>query len=80
MYIRKDIPSKRLWRKTNYDIETLIAEIDFKKRKWFLNEFYNSKKKQILHHLECLNCILNEYNRGYNNLNVNLNEFHEKVF
>ena len=58
----------------------LIAEIDFKKRKWFLNEFYNSKKKQISHHLECLNCILNEYNRGYNNLNVNLNEFHEKVF
>ena len=80
LYIRKDIPSKRLWRKTNYDIETLIVEINFKKRKWFLNEFYNSKKKQISHHLECLNCILNEYNSGCNNFNVNLNESSMKRF
>ena len=37
LYIREDIPYKRSSCETNYDIETLIVEINLKKRKWFLN-------------------------------------------
>ena len=62
LYIREDIPSKRLSCKTNYDTVTLIVEINLKKRKWFLNGSYNPNKNQISHHLECLNRILDEYN------------------
>ena len=55
MYIREYIPPKRLPYKTNYDIVTLMVEINH-------NGPYNPKKKQILHYLECLNRILDEYN------------------
>ena len=85
LYIWEDIPSKRLWYKTNYDIETLIVEINLKKRKTFLNESYNPNKNQISHHLECLNHILDEYNSEYDNFvsigdfNWNVTEFHKNV-
>ena len=80
MFIREDIPSKRLSCKTNHHIETVIVEMNLKKRKWFLNGSYNPNKNQILHHLECLNRILHEYNSEYDNFvfigdfNVNVNE------
>ena len=77
MYIREDIPSKRLSCKTNYDIETLIVEINLKKRKWFLNRSYNRNKNQIFYHFECLNRILDKCNSEYDNFvfigNFNVN-------
>ena len=72
--------------KTNYDIETLIVEINLKKRKWFLNVSYSPNKKQISHYLECLNRISVEYNSEYDNFvfisdfNVNVNESPMKKF
>ena len=80
LYTREDIPYKLLSFKTNYDIETLIVEINLKEKKWFLNGSYNPNKTQISHHPECLNRILNEYNSEYDNFvfigdfNVNVNE------
>ena len=72
--------------KTNYDIETLIVEINLKKREWFLNGSYNPNKSQISHHLECLNRILGEYNSEYDKFFFPRRlerkcecEFHERV-
>ena len=62
LYIREYIPIKHLSCKANYDIETLIVEINLKKGKWFLNGSYNPNKDQISHHLKCFNRILDEYN------------------
>ena len=51
-----------------------------------MNESYNPNKNQISHHLECLNCILDECNSEYENLvltgdfNVNVNESSMKGF
>ena len=50
LYIQEDIPSKRLSCQTNYDIETLIVEINLKKKVVF--ESYNPSKNQISHHLD----------------------------
>ena len=51
-YIREDIPSKILTYSSNCDIETLLVEINLRKRKWLLNGSYNPYKSQISHHLE----------------------------
>ena len=80
LYIREDILSKRLPCKTNYNTETLIVEINFEKRKWFLNGSCNPNRHHILHNLQCLNCILNEYKSECDNFvfmsnsKVNVNE------
>ena len=43
-YIREDIPSKILTYSSNCDIETLLVEINLRKRKWLLNGSYNPNK------------------------------------
>ena len=86
LYIREEISFKRLSCQTNYDIETLIVEVNLKKRRWFWNGSYNPNKNQILHHLECLNRILDENDSKYDNFvfiaafNVNVNESYMKEF
>ena len=64
-YIREDIPSKILTYSSNCDIETLLVEINLRKRKWLLNGSYNPNKSQISHHLECLNSLLDEHSKKY---------------
>ena len=58
LYIREDISSKILTYSSNSDIETLLVEINLKKRKRVLNGFYNPYNSHISHHLECLNRLL----------------------
>ena len=48
VYVREDIPSKILTYSSNCDIETLLVEINLRKRKWLLNSSYNPKKSQIV--------------------------------
>ena len=48
LYIRKDIPSKILTYSSNCDVETLLVEINLRKRKWLLNGSYNPNKSQIV--------------------------------
>ena len=51
-----------------------------------MNGSYNPNKNQILHHLECLNRILDEYNSDYDNFvfigdfNINVNGSYIKTF
>ena len=63
----EDLPSKILTYSSNCDIETLLVEISLRKRNWFLNGSYNPNKSQISHHLECLNSLLDEYSKKYEN-------------
>ena len=51
LYIPEDIPSKILTYSSNLDTETLLVEINLRKRKWLLNGSYNPNKSQISHHL-----------------------------
>ena len=67
LYIREDIPSKILTYSSNCDTETLLVEINLRKRKWLLNGSYNPNKSHISHHLECLNSLLDEYSKKYEN-------------
>ena len=43
-YIREDIPSKIQPCSSKCDIETLLVEINLRKRKWIFNGSYNPKK------------------------------------
>ena len=67
LHIRDDIPSKILTYNSNCDIETLLDEINLRKRRWLLYGSYNPSKSQISHHLECLNSLLDEYSRKCEN-------------
>ena len=67
LYIREYIPSKILKYGSNCDIETILVEINLRKRKWHLNGSYNPNKSQISHHLECLNSVLKECSKKYEN-------------
>ena len=60
LYIRKDIPSKILTCSSNCNIETVLVEINLRKRKWLFNGSYNPDKIQINHHLKYLNRLLDE--------------------
>ena len=86
MYIREDIPSKIVTYSCNCDIETLLVEINLRKRKWLLNGSYNPNKSQISHHLECLNSLLDEYSKKHENyvfiggFNVNTSNSSMEIF
>ena len=56
-YIREDISSKILTYSSSCYIETLLVEINLRKKKWLLNGSYNPSKHQISHHLKCLNSL-----------------------
>ena len=61
------LTSKIVTYSSNCDTETLLAEINLRKRKWLLNGSYIPNKSQISHHLECLNSLLDEHSKKYEN-------------
>ena len=71
---------------SNCDAETLLIEINLRKRKWLLNGSHNPNKSQISHHLECLNRLLDEYSKKCENyvfiddFNVNISDSYMKEF
>ena len=68
LYIHEDIPSiKILTYSSNCDTETLLVEINLRKRKWRLNGSYNPSISQISHHLESLKSLLDEHRKKYEN-------------
>ena len=67
-YIRKYIPSRLLNSKSKIGIETISVEINLRKRKWFLNRSYSSNKNLISNHFECLNHIMDEFSKNYDNV------------
>ena len=67
MQIREDIPSRLLQCKSQCNIESLTVEINLRKRKWFLNCSYNPHRDSISSHLECLNRVIDEHSKIYDN-------------
>ena len=48
-------------------IQNIGRHIPLRKRKWFLNCSYNPNKNLNSNHLECLNRIMNEFSKTYDN-------------
>ena len=69
LYIWEDIPSRLLNSKFKIGLETISVEVDLRKRKWFLNCSYNPNKNLISNHLECLNRIMDDFSKNYDNVN-----------
>ena len=67
LYVREDIHSKYLQVKSNCNIESICAEKNLRKRKWFINGSCNPNKSFIINHLECLNRVIDEYSKTYQN-------------
>ena len=72
--------------KSQYNVKSLSFEINLKKRKWFLNCSYNPHRKLISSHLDCLNCVIDEHGKTYDNFifiedfNVGIDENSKKNF
>ena len=67
LYIREDIKSKLLIKKSKCNIETLSVAVNSRKRKWFLNCSYNPHQKSISNHLECLNRFIDKHSNSFDN-------------
>ena len=67
MCIREAIPSRLLQSKSQYNMENLSVQINLKKRKWFLNCSYNPHRISVSSHLECLNRVIDEHSKTYDN-------------
>ena len=86
LYIREVIPSRLLQRKSQRNIESLSVEISLRKRKSFLNCSYNPHRNSISSHLECLNRVIDEHSKTYDNFifigdfNVGIDENSMKNF
>ena len=68
LYVCEDIPSKFLKVKSDCNIESVCVEVNLRKKKWFINGSYSPNKSFLSNHLECLNCIIDEYSKLYQNL------------
>ena len=55
LYVHEDIPSKFLKVKSDCYIKSIYVDVNFRKRKWFINGSYNPNKSFISNHPECLN-------------------------
>ena len=63
LYVHEDIRSKFLKVKSDCNIESICVEVNLRKRKWFINGLYSPNKSFLSNHLECLNCIIDEYSK-----------------
>ena len=67
-------------------MESFSVEINFKKRKWFLNCSQNPHRNSVSSHLECLNRAIDEHSKSYDNFifigdfNVGIDENSMKHF
>ena len=78
LYVREDVPSEFLKVKSDFSIESNCVEVNLRKRKWFINGSYNPNKSFISNHLECLNRIIDEYSKVYQNF-LFLEDFNASV-
>ena len=69
LYLRKDIPSKQLLTPTIHsDIESILIEVNFHKKKWLVVGVYNPSKLDINNHLKTLGKQLDTYLPLYDNV------------
>ena len=79
LYIREDIPSKRLNRVNSPNIcECFFVEINLGKKKWLLGNFYNPSKNKINANLSHLSKELDHYTRFYDNILI-LGDFNSEM-
>ena len=64
----EDISSRLLINKSKTGVENISAEIKLRRKKWFLNCSYNPNRNLISSHLECLNYIMGEFSKNYENV------------
>ena len=85
VYVQENIPAKFLSSEAK-TIEGIFIELNFCKKKWFLNCSYNPSKSNIITHLEHLRRSLELHSANYDNLlligdfNVNTSELKVKDF
>ena len=65
--VREDIPSKFLKVRSDCSIESICLEVNLRKRQWSINGSYSPNKSFIPNHLKCLNRIMDEYSKLYQN-------------
>ena len=53
--------------KSDCNIESICVEVNLRKRKWFINGSCSPNKSFISNHVECLNRIIDEYSKTYQN-------------
>ena len=78
LYVHENIRSKFLKVKSDSNIESICVEVNLRKRKWFINGLYSPNKSFLSNHLECLNCIIDEYSKLYQNV-LFLGDFNASV-
>ena len=66
LYIREDIPSKRL--SIENKIEAFFVEINLHKKKWLISCSYNPNKALIANHVAVLSKNIDVYTTKYDNL------------
>ena len=76
LYVREDIPSKFLKVKSDCNIESICLKRNLRNRKWFINGSCNPNKSFLSNHLECLNRIIGECSKLYQNF---LGDFNASV-
>ena len=67
LFYRDHIPCKKIKFDFNPEIETIVVEINMKKRKWVLIGSYNPHKDKIKDHLDSIGKLLNELSIKYDN-------------
>ena len=67
LYVCEDIPSKFLKVKFDCNIESICVVLNLRKSKWFIKGSYNPNKSFLSNHFECLNRIIDEYSKLYQN-------------
>ena len=68
VYIRSDIPCKRLKCQLSNDVEGLFLELNLRKKKWVIFVGYNPKKQRIFHFLENIGTSLDKFIETFDNL------------
>ncbi len=69
LYVREDIPTKRLKNpNVTNDIECIIIEVNFYKKKWLVIGTYNPSKPTIRNHLQILGKHLDYFLPSYDNI------------
>ena len=67
IYFRENISSNFLKVKSDCNIESICIEVNLRNRKWLINGSYIPNKSFLSNHLECLNRIIDEYSKLYQN-------------
>ena len=67
LFVREYVPSRKINVELSPQIEAIVIEINFNKKKWILIGSYNPHKSMIDTHLESVSKLLDEFYKRYEN-------------